>query len=151
MKIMVVDDDGTTRKILGLYLKSTGHSPVFAENGLDAIEKLAVNEVDLILTDLNMPYMDGIEFTRTIKSNPSFAAIPVILITTEDDENEKKKAYDAGANGYMVKPVTAEAIKIYIKEIFKNNAGGRTPNNAGGRTPNNAGGRTPNNAGGRTP
>jgi two-component system chemotaxis response regulator CheY len=119
MRIMVVDDDGTTRKILGLYLKSTGHSPVFAENGLDAIEKLAVNEVDLILTDLNMPYMDGIELTRTIKSNPSFAAIPVVLITTEDDENEKGKAYDAGANGYMVKPVTAEAINAYIKKIFK--------------------------------
>ena len=133
MKILVVDDDGTTRKILGLYLKSIGHAPVFAENGLDAIEKLAVNEVDLILTDLNMPYMDGIEFTKTIKSNPSFTAMPVILITTEDDENEKKKAYDAGVDGYMVKPVTAEAIKIYIKEIFNNNAGvARPPRHNGG-------------------
>jgi len=122
MKVMVVDDDNTTRKILGLYLKGMGYETVFAENGIDAIEKLVSNEVHLILTDLNMPYMDGIELTRTLKSNPDLSRIPVLMITTEDDVIEREKAYQAGANGYLVKPVTAEGvnenIRMALKKIF---------------------------------
>jgi two-component system chemotaxis response regulator CheY len=116
---MVVDDDKTTRKILGLYLKGGGHEAVFAENGLDAIEKLAVNDVDLILTDLNMPFMDGIELTRTLKTDTSFKEIPVIMITTENDEAEKGKAIAAGANGYMVKPVSADTLNKTVGNFVK--------------------------------
>ncbi|MEO5357081.1 MAG: response regulator [Nitrospirae bacterium YQR-1] len=119
MRIMVVDDDKTTRKILGLYLKGGGHQSVFAENGLDAIEKLAVNEVDLILTDLNMPFMDGIELIKTLKADTSFREIPVIMITTENDEVEKNKAVAAGANGYMVKPVSADSLNRAVKNFVK--------------------------------
>ncbi|MBF0343025.1 MAG: response regulator [Nitrospirae bacterium] len=119
MRIMVVDDDKTTRKILGLYLTSSGYEPIYAENGLDAIEKLAYNEVALILTDLNMPYMDGLELTRTLRADPSFKRIPIILITTENDDIDRELAFEAGANGYMVKPVTAEAVTRNIKDILK--------------------------------
>ncbi len=119
MKIMIVDDDSTTRKILGLYLRGKGYEAVFAENGLDAIEKLASNEVQLILSDLNMPYMDGIEFTRTLKTDPGLNHIPVLMVTTEDDEPEREKAYKAGADVYLVKPVTAERINENIKTILK--------------------------------
>ncbi|MBF0553404.1 MAG: response regulator [Nitrospirae bacterium] len=118
MRIMIVDDDKTTRKILGLYLKGKGHVPVFAENGLDAIEKLASNEVDLILTDLNMPYMDGIELTKTLKNDPAFQSIPVLMLTTETDDAERKKASDAGINAYMVKPVSADSVSKMIKEMI---------------------------------
>ncbi len=118
MKIMIVEDDSITRKILGLYLKEKGYKPVFAENGLDAIEKLAIHEVNLILTDLNMPYMDGIELTKALKSDPSLSHIPILMITTEDDEIEKEKAYKAGADGYLVKPVTAEGVSENIKMIL---------------------------------
>ncbi|MBF0464924.1 MAG: response regulator [Nitrospirae bacterium] len=121
MKIMVVDDDKTTRKILGLYLKGGGHEPVFAENGLDAIEKLAANEVDLILTDLNMPYMDGIELTKTLKTDPSFKDIPLVMITTENDEAERSKAMAAGANGYLVKPISADTLNKNVKIFAKKN------------------------------
>lgn len=119
MKIMIVDDCPTTRKLLGLYLRGRGYDLVFAENGLDALEKLASERISLILSDLNMPYMDGIELLRSIRSNPAFSHIPFLMVTTEADEEEKKKALDSGADGYLVKPVTAEVILQNIRKILK--------------------------------
>lgn len=119
MKIMIVDDCPTTRKLLGLYLRGKGYELVFAENGLDAIEKLARENISLILSDLNMPYMDGIELLRSVRSDPNLSHIPFLMVTTESDEEEKKRAIDSGANGYLVKPVTAEIILQNIKRILK--------------------------------
>ncbi|MGQ9569275.1 MAG: response regulator [Thermodesulfovibrionales bacterium] len=119
MKIMIVDDCQTTRKILEFHLISKGFDVVTAENGLDAIEKLATNTVNLILSDLNMPYMDGIEFVKTIKSDLNLSHLPILMVTTEADPDEKERALNAGANGYMVKPVTAEDIYQNIKRIMK--------------------------------
>ncbi len=123
MKILVVDDCQTTRKILSMYLKSKGFEVVSAENGLDAIEKLASHNVNLIMSDLNMPYMDGIELLKTLKSDPNLSHIPILMVTTEADPEEKQKAMEAGANAYLVKPVTADMvsnnIKSIIKEMFK--------------------------------
>ncbi len=119
MKGMIVDDCQTTRKILEFHLRIKGFDVVTAENGLDAIEKLATNTVNLILSDLNMPYMDGIEFVKTIKSDVNLSHIPVLMVTTEADPEEKERALSAGANGYMVKPVTADDISQNIKRIMK--------------------------------
>lgn len=119
MKIMIVDDDKATRKILGLYLMRKGHEPVFAENGIDAIEKLASNEVALIMTDLNMPYMDGLELTKQLKNNPSFQSIPILMLTTENDDDERKQAVDAGIDAYMLKPVTADSVSSMIKQMIQ--------------------------------
>ena len=118
MKIMIVDDCNTTRKLLGHYLRSRGYSIVFAENGLDAIEKLAVQYINLIVTDLNMPYMDGIEFITTLRSDPELSEIPILMVTTENDDIERAKAISSGANGYMVKPVTADTIAEKIRLIL---------------------------------
>lgn len=118
MKILVVDDDKTTRKILGLYLKSKGYEVVFAENGIDAMEKLGQETVNLVMTDLNMPYMDGLELIKTIRTEPRVKHIPILMVTTEADDEERKKAYAAGANGYLVKPVTATMVSDNIKEIL---------------------------------
>jgi len=119
MNIMIVDDCKTTRKLLGHYLRSRGYSVVFAENGLDALEKLAINTINLIMTDLNMPYMDGIELIKTIRSSPELSEMPILMVTTENDDIEKEKAIRSGANGYMVKPVTGNAIEENIKTIVK--------------------------------
>lgn len=122
MKILIVDDCPTTRKLMGLSLKSKGFDVVAAENGIDAIEKLASSKVNMIVTDLNMPYMDGLELIKRIRSDYG-KDIPILMVTTEADETEKKKAFEAGANGYLVKPVTAEqmkeSIKIILNKIFK--------------------------------
>lgn len=128
MKILVVDDDRTTRKILGLFLKSKGFEVAYAENGLDAMEKLGRENVNLVMTDLNMPYMDGLELTRTLRANPALKGLPILMVTTEADEEEKRKALEAGANGYLVKPVTAEMVSENIKNILAEifNTGGGT-------------------------
>lgn len=119
MKIMIVDDCPTTRRLLGLYLRGKGYELVFAENGLDALEKLAREDISLILSDLNMPYMDGIELLKSIRSNPNLSHIPFLMVTTEADESEKKMAIDSGANGYLVKPVTVDILLQSIRKILK--------------------------------
>jgi two-component system chemotaxis response regulator CheY len=118
MKILVVDDDRTTRKILGLYLKSKGFDVSYAENGLEAIEKLGTEGVNLVMTDLNMPYMDGLELTRTLRADSATRHIPILMVTTEADDAERKKALEAGADGYLVKPVSAEMVSDNIKNIL---------------------------------
>lgn len=119
MKLLIVDDDKTTRKLLGMYLKGKGYEVVAAENGLDAMEKLGTENINLIVTDMNMPYMDGIELTRTLRADANMKNIPIIMVTTEADEDEKKKAFEAGVDDYLVKPTNAEAISESIKRIIK--------------------------------
>jgi CheY-like chemotaxis protein len=119
MKILVVDDDKTTRKLLGLYLKAKGYEIVTAENGLDALEKLGTESINLVVSDMNMPYMDGIELTKNIRADENLRSIPVIMVTTEADEEEKKKAHDAGVDDYLVKPANAEQISDSVKKILK--------------------------------
>lgn len=119
MKIMVVDDCKTTRKLLGHYLKSRGYQVVFAENGLDALEKLGADSVNMIITDMNMPYMDGMELIKTLRSDSTWSEIPILMVTTENDGIEKERALELGANGYIVKPVSGEVIAHNIKSILK--------------------------------
>ncbi len=119
MKILVVDDDKTTRKMISLILKSKGYDVVTAENGMEGLQKLGLEQINLILTDMNMPYMDGIEFTKQVKSLPDFANIPIVMITTEADEEEKKRAFAAGVDDYLVKPTSADQIIDSMKKIMR--------------------------------
>lgn len=119
MKILVVDDDKTTRKLLSLYLKAKGYEVVTAENGLDAMEKLGTGNINLVVTDMNMPYMDGIELTKNLRADDSWKDLPIVMVTTEADDDERKKAYDTGVDDYLVKPANAEQISDSIKKILK--------------------------------
>jgi CheY-like chemotaxis protein len=119
MKILVVDDDKTTRKLLSLYLKAKGYEVVTAENGLDAMEKLGTGDINLVVTDMNMPYMDGIELTKNLRADDNWRDLPIVMVTTEADADEKKKAYDTGVDDYLVKPANAEQISDSIKKILK--------------------------------
>jgi len=122
MKVLVVDDDKTTRKMVSLILKSKGYEVVTAENGMEALQKLGLEQINLILTDMNMPYMDGIEFTKQVRATPDFSHIPIVMLTTEADEDEKKRAFEAGVDDYIVKPASGdhivESMKRIIKKIF---------------------------------
>ncbi len=118
MTILVVDDDKTTRKILGIYLKAKGYDVVYAENGLEAMEKLGTESINLVMTDLNMPYMDGHELIRTIRADERLKHIPILMVTTEADEAERTAAMKAGANGYLVKPVSADMVSENIRNIL---------------------------------
>lgn len=118
MKLLIVDDDKTTRKLLSLYLKGKGYEIATAENGLDALEKLGTETINLVVTDMNMPYMDGIELTKTLRADPAWSALPIIMVTTEADDDERKKAFEAGVNDYLVKPTNADQIHESVKRIF---------------------------------
>ena len=87
--ILVVDDCDTTRKLLSYIIREKGYRIFSATNGIEALEMLAANPVDLVLTDLNMPQMDGFEMTRSLRENDSYRELPVIMITTEAGEDAR--------------------------------------------------------------
>ncbi|OGW05390.1 MAG: hypothetical protein A2889_05775 [Nitrospinae bacterium RIFCSPLOWO2_01_FULL_39_10] len=114
--VMVVDDSFTTRKMLSFLLKGEGFNVVSAENGIDALEKLPFSNIDIIITDLNMPQMDGLELVNSLKKNPDYKEIPVIMLTTESEDSDKQKGFEAGASSYLIKPVPQD---VLIKEVKK--------------------------------
>lgn len=116
--VMVVDDCGTTRKLISLLLKGKGYTSIHAQNGLEAIEKLAVSDVDIIITDLNMPLMDGLELIKTLRQDERYQKLPIIMVSTESAEMDKKMAKDLGASTYIVKPVTQERLVYEIEKFI---------------------------------
>lgn len=104
--ILIVDDCATTRRLLSVYLRQEGYELVHAVNGLDALEKLARRPVDVVITDMNMPRMDGVALTRALKEDPVFKYIPILMLTTEGEERERQQGLEAGAAAYLIKPVT---------------------------------------------
>lgn len=119
MKILIVDDCSTTRRLLGMYLRSQGYEVAYAENGLDGIEKIGTDGPNLVITDLNMPYMDGIEFVRSVRSDPARTGLPILMVTTAADPAERERAVTAGVDGYLVKPVTADMVSRHIRQILQ--------------------------------
>ena len=112
--VLIVDDSAAIRKILQRMLGQAGLSLgkiLEAGDGLEALEKLKSQPVNLILSDINMPNMDGIQFLGAVKSNPNFKHVPVIMITTEGGEAKVMEAVQLGASGYVRKPFTADQIK----------------------------------------
>jgi two-component system chemotaxis response regulator CheY len=104
-RILVVDDSEMIRNFHCYILKNAGFDVLSAIDGADGLEKMLMNKVDLVVTDINMPNMDGLTFIKHIRANENFRDIPVIIISTEDEAEDKQKGFDAGANIYIVKPV----------------------------------------------
>jgi len=112
--ILVVEDSPTMRQLIGFAIKRIPQSRVIeATDGVDALKKLSSEKVDIILADINMPVMDGLKLVGLLKGNPSYRDIPVIIITTEGAEEDKKRALAIGANAYLTKPIqTQELMKL---------------------------------------
>jgi two-component system chemotaxis response regulator CheY len=120
IKILVVDDSMTLRRILTNALKSLGFpETVEAVNGKDALEKLASNNVDFIITDWNMPEMNGLDFIKEVRSNPVYTSMPILMITTHGSEQDVIEALQAKVNSYIVKPFTPQELKEKIEGILK--------------------------------
>ncbi len=119
--ILVVEDSPTMRQLISFAMKRVQNSRVIeATDGVDALKKLSQEKVDLILADINMPVMDGLKLLSLLKSNPSYKDIPVIMITTEGAEEDRKKALSIGANAYLTKPIqTQELIKLVNEFVNK--------------------------------
>ena len=115
--ILVVDDCRTTRKIVSLYLNNAGFKTIAAANGVEAIEKLVSSEVDIIISDLNMPQMDGAGLVEWVRSNHSYRDIPFIILTTENDNLRKSELIRKGASAFLSKPITKENLVEEVTRI----------------------------------
>jgi two-component system chemotaxis response regulator CheY len=116
--IMTVDDSATVRQMTGLVLRGAGYAVIEAVDGVDGLSKLAGQEMDLILTDLNMPNMDGLEFTRQIRKLPKYKFVPVVLLTTESQPEKKQEGKAAGATAWIVKPFNPDQLLAVVKKVI---------------------------------
>ncbi len=114
--ILVVDDSATVRKLIIYALGPNNYNCLEASDGMEALEKMAQNPVDLVIADLNMPKMNGLELVRTIRRGNK--DIPVIMLTTQADEESKKEGLEAGANVYLVKPAPRHLLLYKVKSLL---------------------------------
>jgi two-component system, chemotaxis family, chemotaxis protein CheY len=120
MKILVVDDSITIRRIIINALKTIGQSDVVeASNGKDALAKISGNAVEFVITDWNMPEMNGLEFTKAVRSGAGIADLPILMITTRGTENDVIEALQARVNSYIVKPFTPQELKEKMNEVVR--------------------------------
>jgi two-component system chemotaxis response regulator CheY len=117
-KILVVDDSPTIRKLVGYILKKQDYVVAEAEDGMDAMEKLGNLDADLVIVDLNMPNMDGIEFVKSLRSNYYHMDMPVIMLTTTKDEKLRNDALKAGVNLFLNKPVQAHFLLWKVASLL---------------------------------
>lgn len=102
--ILVVDDSSSLRQVVGIALKGAGYDVIEACDGKDALDKMAGRKLHLIISDVNMPNMDGITFVKEVKKSAEHKFVPVIMLTTESQETKKQEGQAAGAKAWVVKP-----------------------------------------------
>ncbi|MCZ4303659.1 chemotaxis response regulator CheY [Zoogloeaceae bacterium G21618-S1] len=120
MKFLVVDDFSTMRRIVRNLLKELGYTNVDeAEDGVAALQKLASGGFEFVVTDWNMPNMDGLTLLQTIRQTPQYKDLPVLMITAEAKKENIIAAAQAGASGYIVKPFTAATMAEKLEKIFE--------------------------------
>lgn len=115
-KILLVDDNEMNRDALCRRLQRRGFDVSVAADGVEALARLAAGGIDLVLTDVEMPRMNGFTLTRTIRQDPDFGNLPVLIITTLESEHHRQEGFDAGADGYIVKASFDEAALIEAVE-----------------------------------
>ena len=115
--IMVVDDSISIRQVVGIALRQAGYDVIEGVDGKDALAKLTGQKVNLIISDVNMPNMDGISFVRELKTRPAYKFTPVLMLTTESQEDKKEQGKAAGARAWMVKPFKPEALVAAVQKL----------------------------------
>ena len=117
--ILAVDDSASMRQMVSFTLKSAGYSVVEAVDGQDAYEKAGGRSFDLVLTDQNMPRMDGISLTKKLRDNPQFKSTPILILTTESSDQMKQAGRAAGATGWLVKPFDPNKLIEVIQKVIR--------------------------------
>jgi two-component system chemotaxis response regulator CheY len=116
---MTADDSASVRQMVSFTLKQAGHHVVEAVDGRDALEKLNGSQVNMLITDLNMPNMDGIELIKQVRALPQYKFIPIIMLTTESQDLKKQEGKAAGATGWIVKPFKPEQLLGVVKKVLR--------------------------------
>ena len=117
--ILAVDDSASMRKMVSFTLVGAGFKVVEAVDGIDAFEKAQKQQFDLVLTDQNMPRLDGIGLTKKLRDNPKFKATPILILTTESSDQMKQAGRNAGATGWLVKPFDPTKLLEVIKKVIR--------------------------------
>lgn len=116
--ILAVDDSASMRQMVSFTLRSSGYDVIEAVDGQDALDKVAGRQVDLVLTDQNMPRMDGLTLVRSLRATPQYAATPILLLTTESSDAMKAQGKSAGATGWLVKPFDPARLMDVVKKVI---------------------------------
>jgi two-component system chemotaxis response regulator CheY len=116
--IMVVDDSASLRQVVGIALKGAGYSVIEGRDGEDALTKLNGQRVNLIISDVNMPNMDGISFVTAVKQMQAYKFTPIIMLTTETEEGKKAQGKAAGAKAWVVKPFKPDVLLNAVQKLI---------------------------------
>ncbi len=116
--ILTVDDSASIRQTVKIALASGGHTVSEAVDGMDGLEKAGQSGFDLIITDFNMPRMDGLAMVRELRKLPRYMGVPVLLLTTESDGGLKQQAKAAGATGWITKPFAADQLMRIVEKVL---------------------------------
>ena len=116
--VLAVDDAMTMRKMVAFTLRGAGFDVIEASNGTEGLKQLGAKPVDLIITDVNMPVMDGIEFTRQARAVLRGRPVPILILTTESDQSKKAEARAAGATGWIVKPFQQDQLLAVVGKVL---------------------------------
>lgn len=115
--IMIVDDSASLRAVVGIALKGAGYGVLEGSDGKDALNKMAGQRIHLVISDVNMPNMDGISFVKILKQIPTYKFTPVIMLTTESEESKKQQGQMAGAKAWIVKPFKPDVLLNAVQKL----------------------------------
>jgi len=117
--ILVVDDSSTIRQMVTFTLEEAGYKVLSAVDGVDALKQTSEQPMDLIITDLNMPNMNGIELIWQVRSLAEYKFVPILMLTTESSPEKKQEGKEAGATGWVVKPFTPEKLVAVVQKVTR--------------------------------
>jgi len=116
--ILVADDSPTIRKFVSFSLAAQGFKIITASDGMDALEKLPKENIDLIITDLNMPNLDGFEFVKSVRNSTEYKDIPIIILSSLDADSDLERGMQVGANAYLIKPFNPQRILYEVSKFL---------------------------------
>ncbi|HOD70967.1 MAG TPA: response regulator [Deltaproteobacteria bacterium] len=117
-KILAVDDSASIRQMVCFTLQKEGYEVIEASDGRDALSKIGASAVNMVITDLHMPNMNGVELIQALRANPSFKFTPIVMLTTESHQDKKDMGKQAGATGWIVKPFKPEQLIAVVKRLL---------------------------------
>lgn len=117
--VLIVDDSASIRQVVSITLKNAGFDTIEASDGRDALAKLTGQRVHLMISDVNMPNMDGITFVKEVKARPEYKFTPIIMLTTESAEDKKLQGQSAGAKAWMVKPFQPQQMLAAVNKLVQ--------------------------------